>query len=302
MPFLAVALFGAYGLAGVFGMVAVMYALADVTGIFRDAGLSVTSRACDPWTEVLHDLESGATDVALGGLWVPGMSAGSSRALTVIGQLNHTCPKVIVRREAHPDFALADLAGQVVLAPGAGGSGPYAVTAGLMREAGVDPDRVDFVRDLSTSMLVELFVAELGDAIVLDLVTAVELESAGHGHVVYRNLEHGGLMPNSVYYCRTDRVEELRDRLTRFVAGVATAMNRLPDTPAETIDGILRTRWPGKDLAVLRQAVAQMSAGRVWERPSRSTPPPATGGCACSPRTRCSPASPPTTSSPTTAS
>jgi NitT/TauT family transport system substrate-binding protein len=239
--------------------------LADVTGLFHDAGLSVTSRACDPWTEVLDDLESGAADLALGGLWVPGMYAGSSRALTVIGQLNHTCPKVIVHRRAQPDFTLADLVGQVVLAPGAGGSGPYAVTAGLIREAGVDLDRVTFVRDLSTSMLVELFVAGLGDAIVLDLVTAIELESAGQGHVVYRNLEHGGLMPNSVYYTRTDRVEELRDRLTRFVACLATAMDRLPDTPAETIDAILTARWPGKDLAVLREAVAQMSAGRVWE-------------------------------------
>ena len=239
--------------------------LADVTGIFRDADLTVTSWDCDPWTGVLDDLDSGNADLALGGLWVPGMYAGSPRRVTVIGQVNHTCPKVVLAREANPDFTLADLVGKVVLAPGAGGSGPYAVTAGLIREAGVAIDDVTFVRDLSGPMLVELFTAGLGDAIVLDLVTAIELVRSGRGHVVYRHLDSGGLMPNSVYYCRTDRVEELRDRLTRFVGCLDTAMTRLPDTPAETIDGILTSRWPGKDVEVLREAVAQMTAGRTWE-------------------------------------
>lgn len=239
--------------------------LADVTGLFADADLAVTSWDRDPWTGVLDDLDTGAADLALGGLWVPAMYAGSTRRVTVIGQVNHTCPKVIVAREANPDFTLADLVGKVVLAPGAGGSGPYAVTAGLIREAGIDIDDVTFVRDLSGPMLVELFGAGLGDAIVLDLVTAIELERSGRGHVVFRHLDSGGLMPNSVYYCRTDRVEELRDRLTRFVSCLATAMTRLPDTPAGTIDGILSARWPGKDIDVLREAVGQMRTGQTWE-------------------------------------
>src|SRR5215210_707443 len=51
--------------------------LAEATGLFRDAGLAVKARACDPWTGVLDDLESGAADLALGGLWVPGMYAGT---------------------------------------------------------------------------------------------------------------------------------------------------------------------------------------------------------------------------------
>lgn len=239
--------------------------LADVTDIFADADLAVTSWDRDPWTGVLEDLDTGAADLALGGLWVPGMYAGTDRRVTVVGQVNHTCPKVVLAREADPDFTLADLVGKVVLAPGAGGSGPYAVTAGLIREAGVDLDDVAFVRDLSGPMLVELFTAGLGDAIVLDLVTAIELERSGRGHVVFRHLDSGGLMPNSVYYCRTDRVEELRDRITRFVSCLATSMARFPDTPAETVDAVLTARWPGKDVDVLRAAVAQMAAGRTWE-------------------------------------
>ncbi len=98
--------------------------LAEATGLFHDAGLDVTARACDPWTGVLDDLASGAADIALGGLWVPGMYAGTPRELTVICQLNHQAPKAIVHRGAPESFEFADLLGKVVLAPGIGGSAP----------------------------------------------------------------------------------------------------------------------------------------------------------------------------------
>ncbi len=138
------------------------------------------------------------------------------------------------------------------------------MTAGLIREAGVDPAGITFLRDLSTPMFVELFHAGLGDAIVLDLVTALEVEATGAGTIVFRNLDGGGTMPNSVYYARTDRVEELRDRLTRFTACLDAAMTALPTTPAATVDAILTNRWPAKDLGVLREATRQMTASTVW--------------------------------------
>jgi hypothetical protein len=131
---------------------------------------------------VLDDLASGAADLALGGLWVPGMYAGSPRELTVICQLNHQAPKAIVHRGAPESFEFSDLRGKVVLAPGIGGSAPYTVTAGLNRE-------------------------------------------------------------------RTDRVEELRDRFTRFTACIDAAMTVLPTTSAETIDSILTARWPARTSA-----------------------------------------------------
>jgi hypothetical protein len=110
------------------------------------------------------------------------MYAGSPRELTVICQLNHQTPKAIVHRGAPESFEFSDLRGKVVLAPGIGGSAPYTVTAGLIRE-------------------------------------------------------------------RTDRVEELRDRFTRFTACIDAAMTVLPTTSAETIDSILTARWPQRTSA-----------------------------------------------------
>ena len=191
---------------------------AQARGLFADHDLEVTNVARDPWTGVLDDLESGAADVALGGLWVPAMFAGSGRHYTVVGQLNHQFPMAIVTRQPAPDFTLGWLTGKTVLAPGAGGSAPYEFTAGLMREAGVDPSGTKFVRDLSTAMLVELFEAGLGDAIIADLVTATVLQDKGFGYISFEHAKAGGIMPNSVYYCRTERLDELAPALTAFVS------------------------------------------------------------------------------------
>ena len=61
---------------------------------------TVTATARDPWTGVLDDLDSGAADVALGGLWVPAMYWNTPRKLTVFAQVNHQFPKALVTRTA----------------------------------------------------------------------------------------------------------------------------------------------------------------------------------------------------------
>jgi NitT/TauT family transport system substrate-binding protein len=240
--------------------------VADIGGLLTARGLAVQARACDPWTGVLDDLDSGAADLALGGLWVPAMYAGTPRRLTVLGQLNHRFPMTIVARDPGVPPGLGWLAGRTGLAPGAGGSAPYEFTAGLIREAGLDPHATRWVRDLSTAMLVELFRAGLGDAIILDLVSAMELEADGTGTVVFRHLDAGGVMPNSVYYCRTDRAGELAGRVERFMDAIAEAMHLIVSgQAAAVIDEVIAGRWPGKDPALLRRAVGEMARGGVWD-------------------------------------
>ncbi|PPG85681.1 MULTISPECIES: ABC transporter substrate-binding protein [unclassified Rathayibacter] len=239
--------------------------VADVGGLFAERGLAVTATACDPWTGVLDDLDSGAADLALGGLWVPGMYAGTSRELIVVGQLNHRFPMTIVARDGSGPVGLDWLAGKVVLAPGAGGSAPFEFTAGLIREAGLDVSATRWARDLSTAMMLELYRDGLGDAIVLDLLSAKELVAAGGGQIVFRHLD-AGVMPNSVYYTRTERVEELADRTERFVDAIETAMQRITAGEAGAeIDAVLAARWPDRDSALLHEAADEMAAGGVWD-------------------------------------
>lgn len=238
---------------------------ADSLGLFGERGLTVTATARDPWTGVLDDLDSGAADVALGGLWVPAMYWGTPRRLTVFAQVNHQFPKALVTRAPDPDFEWSDLIGKTVLAPGIGGSAPYAFTAGLIREAGVDPESITFLRDLSSSMYVELFEAGVGDAIVLDLVNAEIVAERGSGFIAREYTQTGGLGPNSVYYCRTDRFDELSDQLVAFASGLQEAMQLMKSIELADLDPLLTQRWPATPAGPLSRACARMLGSLTWD-------------------------------------
>jgi NitT/TauT family transport system substrate-binding protein len=238
---------------------------ADSLGLFADRDLLVTATAKDPWTGVLDDLDSGAADVALGGLWVPAMYANTPRKLSVFAQVNHQFPKALVTRTPRPNFAWSDLVGKTVLAPGIGGSAPYAFTAGLIRESGVDPASITFLRDLSTPMFVELFEAGLGDAIVLDHTNAEAMQHRGNGVIVNDYAATGGLGPNSVYYCRTDRLEELSDRLVRFTSALAESMQLLKSATVDDVRPLLAEHWPTTSQEVLGRACQRMLNSQTWD-------------------------------------
>lgn len=237
--------------------------LAQASGGFARRGLEVTAQARDPWTGVLDDLGDGTADLVLGGIWVPAMYAGKARDLIVVGQLNGRFPMALVTRERLDDFEWAWMAGRTVLAPGAGGSAPYEFTAGLMRESDADPAETRFVRDLSTDMLFELFERGLGDAIVVDLLTALRLQRLGLGFVAVRIADAGGPMPNSVYYARGDRLEDLHESIVLFLSAIRDAMAELTTGAAETSD-LLAAGWPTVPLDLLEDATVEMSANGTW--------------------------------------
>lgn len=235
---------------------------AAATGGFARRGLEVAVTAHDPWTGTLDELAAGTADVVLGGIWVPAMYAGAGRDLVAFGQLNARFPMAIVTREPVESFTWEWLVGQTVLAPGAGGTAMYEFTAGVMREHGVDPSTVKFVRDLSTDMLRELYEHGLGDAMIADALTAAALRLDGVGHVVCRLSEVAGPMANSVYYTDRARLDELHDRLVALMAGVDEAMRELCGG-ADASDAI-DAEWPAGPRAALQEAAAGLASDGTW--------------------------------------
>ena len=237
---------------------------AESAGLFADRGLQVPAYPQDPWTRVLDDLNSGATDLALCGLWVPAMFAGIRENIAVIGQLNARCPMAIVTRAPVPGFTLGWLPGKTLLIPGYTGTVPYVFTAGLLREAGLNPAEVRFVRDLSRETLLELFTAGVGDAILVDMLTACMLQHDGAGSVAY-HLADGGVMSNSVYCVRRDRIDSLRGPLTAFMSAIGEAMATLSNGKPDTLDGLLEQHWPDAEPEVVREAAGYLMADGTWE-------------------------------------
>src|SRR5262249_26814966 len=128
---------------------------------------------------VLDDINSGAAEAALGGIWVPAMYHGRVRNYVVFAQLNARFPMALLTRTAPEPFAWQSLEGKVVLVPGAGGAAPYLFFAGLLRESGIDVAGIRFVHDLSGDMLASLFAGGMGDALVIDMMTASILVQRG---------------------------------------------------------------------------------------------------------------------------
>ncbi|MFD3406516.1 ABC transporter substrate-binding protein [Kribbella sp. NPDC058693] len=234
-------------------------------GYYEAEGLDFSRSAPDDWTQVLTDLETGTANVVLGGLWVPAMYHGRGRGYRAFAQLNARNPKALVTREKVADFDWKNLEGKIVVAPGAGGTAPYVHTAGLMRKAGVDMSKVRWVRDLSGSMLTELFLGGMGDALVTDLVNAAYLEHRQQAFVAVRHDRAGGLMPNSVYYT-TDEVLAREDRLIeRFCRALQQSLDWLKAHDAAELTDLLAREWPGLDTKVLIGVVDDLRSSGIWD-------------------------------------
>ncbi|NUS00672.1 MAG: ABC transporter substrate-binding protein [Kribbellaceae bacterium] len=234
-------------------------------GFYEEEGLDFSRSAPDDWTQVLRDLESGTADVVLGGLWVPAMYHGRGREYRAFAQLNARNPKALVTREKTADFDWKDLEGKTVVAPGAGGTAPYVHTAGLMRKAGVDMSKVRWVRDLSGSMLTELFLGGMGDALVTDLVNASLLEHRGEAYIAVRHDRAGGLMPNSVYYTTDDALARDDGRIERFYRALQKAYDWLKAHEASELRGLLAREWPALDTDVLVPIVDDLRVSGIWD-------------------------------------
>jgi NitT/TauT family transport system substrate-binding protein len=104
----------------------------------------------------------------------------------------------------------------------------------------------------------------LGDAYVTDLLGGLTLAQQGAGAIALRLAQAGGVMPNSVYYTKRGHVDELRDRLERFMAAIASSMRELDDdgdaarAEAPIID------WPDAEPTALAAAVEELQRGGTW--------------------------------------
>ena len=238
--------------------------IAAANGYFTDEGLEFSRDAPDDWTGVLRSLADGTAQAVLGGLWVPAMYYGRGHDFVAFAQLNARNPKAILTGEPHPDFQLADLVGKLVLAPGAGGTAPYMHTAGLIRQAGVDLGDIRFIRDLSGQTLSDLFAGGMGDAIVVDLVSAHLLQHRGVGTIAYRHADAGGPMPNSVYYTLPHLIGEPDSPPWRFARAIQRAMDWIEGHDGRDCTDLLSRYWPQLPIEVLIESVDDLKRSGIW--------------------------------------
>ena len=114
-------------------------------------------------------------------------------------------------------------------------------------------------------MLVECYEAGLGDAILVDLYTAHSLQARGSGVMSDNLTKLAGPVPNSVYYCRRDRVDELSDRIGRMLIGVQKAMDQVMTTTVPNLLEVGTQTLPPRDPEVLKSVIDYLLDTKTWE-------------------------------------
>jgi len=97
---------------------------------------------------------------------------------------------------------------------------------------------------------------------VADLLTALKLRAAGAGHLTCQLADVGGVMPNSVYYVRRARLEQLHDRLAALLGGVQESMDALVAAGADA--ALLAQEWPEGPGELLGEAATVLAANGTW--------------------------------------
>lgn len=239
--------------------------IADHLGYFDEVNLRVVRRPQDPWEGVLDDLASGAADIALGGSWVPAMYHGIGNDFAIVGQMIGRYAALLMTRDRLDAFDWSWLRGRTVLIPGTGGTAGYTYFTGMMREHGIDPAQVNFVRDLTGHMLTELFVGGLGDAIFIDPYTSFMLERDGVASIACSLAPISGPVPSSTFYARRDRLDDIGDRLGRFLTATQRAMRQAQVMPIEELTTIAGAIWPGLDPHILKSHLSLVRDSGAWE-------------------------------------
>ncbi|MBN9888949.1 ABC transporter substrate-binding protein [Salipiger abyssi] len=235
-------------------------------GYFAEEGLAVSEVVPRPWDLVLDHIRNGNAEAALGGIWVPSMFHGRGRRLVPFAQVSNRAPLALVGRSAGtPRFDAQTLVGKTVLMKGSNGASVGIFLKMMLRENGVEPDRVNYIQDLDAGILQDCFAGGMGDYLLIDLPGALAVEAAGKGHVAAIFAIDGGDIPWSVYY--TEGLAPDDTRPARFARALARGMRRVNEGDAAGMRDMLAKTFPNIDPGISVRVVEIYRAQNMWTTP-----------------------------------
>jgi NitT/TauT family transport system substrate-binding protein len=238
--------------------------VAGWNGYFADEGLAYSVSVPKPWDQVLDDLNSGAAQAALGGIWVPSMYRGRSTSYTPFAKVSGRAPLALLGRESPDAFTWESLIGRVVLMKGSNGASVGLYLKMVLRENGIDPNSVRYVQDLDGVMLGELFLGGLGDYLFIDQLSAAHLAKTSDTSIVFAAAAQGGDIPWSVYYAPGPLNGE-RPLHARFARAISRGMEWLQERDPDQYAEQLQQAFPGKDPEILAALAREFKDHGMWQ-------------------------------------
>jgi NitT/TauT family transport system substrate-binding protein len=173
-------------------------------------------------------------------------------------------PFLLIGREPHPGFALADLYGKRV-ATVSEVETPWLCLQEDLRRDGLDPDALPRIAD--RTMAENTAALRRGELDVVQLFEpfAEELIAAGEGHLWHAAATRGPTAYTS-FYTRRAVLAARRDEMKKLVRGLYRTQKWLHAEPPEALADAVKSFFPGVAPALLRGAVARYRALGVWGR------------------------------------
>ena len=248
------------------GLLYAPYYAALALGAYRSEGVEVDLVSAPTPGQAPAGLFAGTVDVAWGGP-MRVMQMYESRAdcdLVCFGEVVTRDPFLLVGREPHPDFALADLYGKRVATVSEVPT-PWLCLQEDIRRVGLDPDGLP--RTADRTMAANAAALRRGELDVVQLFEpfAEELIASGAGHLWYAAAARSPTAYTS-FYTRRNVIAARRHEMKGMVRGLYRTQKWLHTQPPEALADAVQSFFPNVPAALLRGAVARYRALGVWGR------------------------------------
>src|SRR6516225_10199913 len=184
--------------------------------------------------------------------------------LVCFGEVVTRDPFLLIGREPHPDFTLADLYGRRVAIVSEVAT-PWLCLQEDIRRVGLDPDGLP--RTADRTMADNAAALRRGELDVVQLFEpfAEELIASGAGHLWYAAATRGPTAYTS-FYTRRNVIAARRHEMKGMVRGLYRTQKWLHTQPPEALADAVQSFFPNVPAALLRGAVARYRALGVWGR------------------------------------
>ena len=248
------------------GLLYAPYYAALALGAYRSEGVEVDLVSAPTPGQAPAGLFAGTVDVAWGGP-MRVMQMYESRPdcdLVCFGEVVTRDPFLLVGREPHPDFALADLYGKRVATVSEVPT-PWLCLQEDIRRVGLDPDGLP--RTADRTMADNAAALRRGELDVVQLFEpfAEELIASGAGHLWYAAAARSPTAYTS-FYTRRNVIAARRHEMKGMVRGLYRTQKWLHTQPPEALADAVQSFFPNVPAALLRGAVARYRALGVWGR------------------------------------
>lgn len=237
---------------------------AHATGAYQTEGVEVELLPSPGPGKAEQALLDGAVDV----IWAGPMRIikhhddNPGSPLVCFAEIVCRDPFSIIGTRPNPGFRLADLA-QMRFASVSEVATPWLCLQQDLREAGLDPEKLDRITD--RSMADNLAALRAGELDAMQCFEPVVEQAVGSsaGHLWYEAASRGRTSYTAFVTTR-DRLDHDAEALLRMVRAMRRTQQWIAARPAEDIAAAIAPYFPALDRGVLGRALARYQRQRIW--------------------------------------